>query len=92
MAPCVAMIADTPQIDEPTASRAVSLGVSRKRRPMKHHHRDRQDHFDRHQPQAQAAELRHVAQQEPHAQQHDAQLQPEFVGLDARRENLGTSA
>ena len=87
MAPCVAMIADTPQTDEPTASRAVNFGVSLNTRPMKIIIAIERIDLDGHKPQAQAAELRNVAQQESHAEQHDAEFQPEFVGFDSRREN-----
>ena len=82
MAPCVAMMADTPQTDEPTASKRRQLRREFEKSADEDHHRDRKNNLDRHQPQAQAAELGHVAQQKPRAQQHDAELQPEFVGLD----------
>ncbi len=47
IAPCAAMMAVTPQMEEPMASRLVSFGGRRKMRPSKRHHRERQDQLDR---------------------------------------------
>jgi hypothetical protein len=46
-------------------------------------------HVDDDQQDAEAAELGQVAQQEPGAEQHDPDLQPELVGGDARPEDRG---
>ena len=81
-------MAETPQIDEPTASRLVSLGDSLKTVAEPGHQHDRNREFERHRDQADAAELEHVAEQEAHAEQHDAELEEEFVSGDAGLEDL----
>ena len=52
-----------------------------------HHERARDRELERDQNQAQAAELEDVAEHEPHAEQRDADLQEQLVGVDAGRED-----
>src|SRR6266540_7477583 len=52
------------------------------------HDRDRHRQFERHADQAHAAELDDVAEQESHAEQHDPNLQPELISLDAAPKHL----
>jgi len=79
MAPCVAMMAETPQIDDPTASSVVSFG---------RHERQRERHLDQHQPQRDSAQPQHVTDQEARAQQHNSGLEPELVGCHAGAKQL----
>ena len=88
IAPFAAMIADTPQTDAPIDSRLVSFGDSLNQRPSAVITHDRQGQFEDDADEADAAELDDVAEQEAHAEQHDAGLQPELVGVDAGAEDL----
>ena len=88
IAPLAAMIADTPQIDEPIASRLVSFGESLNVRPSQVISTIDNGQLERDRHQADAAELEHVAEQEAHAEQDDAELEEEFVGGDAGLEDL----
>ena len=83
MAPFAAMIADTPQIDEPIDSRLMSFGDSPNARPSAVISDDRRRQLDRHAREAHAAQLDDVAEHEADAEQHDAGLEPELVGVHA---------
>ena len=87
MAPRAAMMADTPQIELPMASRLTSFGRSPKRVAQPRHDQDGRRQLRRYQQQRRPAQPHHVPEQEPHAQQHDAQLQPELVCRHARTED-----
>ena len=83
------MIAETPQIDEPIASRLINFGGSPNARPSTVINTIGRSQLERDAHQADAAQLDDVAEQEPDAEQDDAGLQPELVGVDAGAEDFG---
>ena len=87
MAGLAAMMAETPQMEEPTASSEVSLGLSLKVRPRKCMKVSESVSDDGDEEKRDAAEMKDVAEQEARAEQHDAGLQPELVGGDAGLED-----
>ena len=89
MAPWAAMMAVTPQMLEPMASREVSLGGSLKMRPSRCITREREDEFDGDEGEGEAADVEDVLEEELCADEDDAEFEPELVGGDAGAEDGG---
>ena len=87
MVPWVAMMAETPQTEEPTASRVVSLGAEVEAAAEPGHKGEREGELDEDQDERDAAQPGDVAEDEAGAEQDDAGLQPELVGGDAGAED-----
>jgi hypothetical protein len=89
MAPCAAMMAVTPQMELPMASRLVSLGGSLKMRPRSVITVSERMSSMATSTQAHAADVEDVREDELGADQDDAELEPELIGGDAGAEDGG---
>ncbi len=90
IAPLAAMMAETPQIDDPTARRLVSFGVSPNTRAEKMHQEQGERNFDDDESEADSAKLQNVSDDKARAEQNDANFEPKFVRRDAGLEDFGT--